>query len=702
MKNKHYYFELLNIIDLIHSKNENSWSYILRKIAAVFNADEAFFALLNNDNIKCASSLEELSIYVTTDKKSAAYISIKNKKSLLIKNYTEFSSKSVYWLKKGLKSLLSVPIFFEKETFGALQIAYFSKYVNFDKYEIDLLEKIAKVISLMLHSDKNKIRYEQTINMELQQIELIYNKHIPKTYKDKHFSRWITEYLKKILNITEASAVGFVLPYEDIYVAVSKRREPFIAYSKNESVEKLITYKIWKKQIKNILLLEDLYKIDIELSSFAKESGIMSAIFVPIEINTEIVAIFAFGFENIDIPVKDYQILLQTIAMNVIFAIETSKNLSRLNSILTETEEKFTESFVLMMEARDTYTKGHSQRVAFYARKIAETLALSETERSMLYIAGIVHDIGKIGIPDAVLLKPGKLTEEEYKIIQYHSEFSYQIIKDINRFNTIADWVRYHHERCDGSGYPKGLKSKEIPLGSKILAIADVFDAITTNRPYRKALNFEEAIDLMVSKEKGLDKDILNKVTDTLRDSFIFEDMNEPYRHFMPEHIDTIRMEIFTKDFMTGLLRRKTFIKKTEQAIDSNKRFVMFYVDIKNLSRINYQYSMEVGDKVIITTAEVLKKIKYASFIARTQPDVFYFLYFDTIQPEILSCDLKKRLNNEVIRRLSKEEMNLEGWEKVIDFYISFSEFVPGKNAEDMMYECQKRKKEMEELIENE
>ncbi len=108
-----------------------------------------------------------------------------------------------------------------------------------------------------------------------------------------------------------------------------------------------------------------------------------------------------------------------------------------------------------------------------------------------MYIAGIVHDIGKIGIPDAILLKSGKLTQEEYKIIKYHSEFSYQIIKDIYKLEQIANFIIYHHERYNGSRYPKGLKGEEIPLGARILTIADSFDAITTLRPYKNAISLE-------------------------------------------------------------------------------------------------------------------------------------------------------------------------------------------------------------------
>ncbi len=700
MEKKTYYIELLDIIDLIHANRADKWPIILKKIAKIFSADEAFFASIEDNSIMCKSSLNNINNYQNTEEETVLNKTIRYKKTISISNYNKFSSRSVYWIQKGLKSILSVPIFFKDDVFGALQIAYFKKYTFFSENTILLLEKIAKIISLILNNDSNTERYNKTINMEIAQIELIYKNKIPKTYKDKEFTQWIINYLNKILAMTQAKAVGFVFPKEDIYVAVSSKNAiTFVAYSKTTEVRNLITYKIWEKQINDVLLLDDLSKFDINISNFAKTSRIKSALFVPIVINNEVIAVFAFGFNKLNKVTKDYRIFLQTIAMHIMFAMETSKNLSNVNSILTETEEKFTESFVLMMEARDAYTKGHSQRVAFYSKKIAQALGLNEDKQSLLYIAGIVHDIGKIGIPDAVLLKPGKLTEEEYKIMQYHSEFSYQIIKGINRFKKVADCVRHHHERCDGSGYPNGLDISAIPIGSKILAIADVFDAITTDRPYRKALNLKEAIETISSMKTKFDEDILKKAVRVLEDNFIFDNTYEPYRNFMPKHIDKIRMEIFTKDFMTGLLRRKTFIEKVEVIINTNKRFSMFYVDIKDLSRINYKYSMGVGDKVILSTAETLKKTEHISFLARTQPDVFYFLYLGKLQSELFGIKLKKALKKRVIQNLSNIEMELNVWEKIIDFYISFSEFVPGKSAEDMMYECQRRKREMEEMI---
>lgn len=154
-------------------------------------------------------------------------------------------------------------------------------------------------------------------------------------------------------------------------------------------------------------------------------------------------------------------------------------------------------SLAKTIDARDQYTAFHSHNVADYARNIAKELGLKQGEVDSIYLAGLIHDIGKIATPDHILQKEGGLTEEEYAIMKKHSEDGYQIIKDMKRFEElgISAIIRHHHERFDGKGYPQGLKGTEIPLGARILGVADAFDAMTTNRSYRQKLSIETATD---------------------------------------------------------------------------------------------------------------------------------------------------------------------------------------------------------------
>jgi len=145
------------------------------------------------------------------------------------------------------------------------------------------------------------------------------------------------------------------------------------------------------------------------------------------------------------------------------------------------------------VDARDPYTKGHSDRVALYAREIAREMGMDESECQRIHITGLLHDVGKIGIPDDVLKKPGKLTFEEYEIIKTHARQGYEILKELDDLAFTLPGVLHHHERIDGNGYPSGLAADDIPLAARILAVADAYDAMTSSRAYRKCMSFEKA-----------------------------------------------------------------------------------------------------------------------------------------------------------------------------------------------------------------
>jgi putative nucleotidyltransferase with HDIG domain len=146
------------------------------------------------------------------------------------------------------------------------------------------------------------------------------------------------------------------------------------------------------------------------------------------------------------------------------------------------------------IEARDPYTTGHSQRVGQIAKAIAEELGWSDDEIELIDWGGMLHDVGKIGINDAVLNKPGKLEDEEYEAIKLHPVIGAQIVKDISFLEPVVPYILEHHERFNGKGYPRGLTGDEISLKGRLLAVADVYDAMTTDRPYQKAFEPEVAV----------------------------------------------------------------------------------------------------------------------------------------------------------------------------------------------------------------
>jgi cyclic di-GMP phosphodiesterase len=158
-----------------------------------------------------------------------------------------------------------------------------------------------------------------------------------------------------------------------------------------------------------------------------------------------------------------------------------------------DTSESILFSLAAALEAKDFYTRGHSERVAGLAVELARLLGLPERELEALRRGGLIHDIGKIGVKESILLKPGRLTDEEMAHIRTHAARGYEICAPLKSLEPCLPIIRSHHERIDGEGYPDGLKGEEIPLSARILAVADSYDAMTTDRPYRRGMTPAEA-----------------------------------------------------------------------------------------------------------------------------------------------------------------------------------------------------------------
>ncbi len=359
-------------------------------------------------------------------------------------------------------------------------------------------------------------------------------------------------------------------------------------------------------------------------------------------------------------------------------------------------ENEFLEAFIKATEARDPYTKGHSQRVAFYSKIIAKKLGMSESKQEELYRAGLLHDIGKIGVPDNILLKPGRLTKNEYKIIQYHPIFSYQIVANISRFKEMANYIKHHHERCDGSGYPDGLKCDEIEIEAKILAIADVFDALTSKRPYRDKLSPEKAIEIM--KKEKLDQDILSKVENELIENCILEETKEVDAEI--EEVDRIRNEIFDIDYKTGLKRRRVLIEKAKQFQSNNEPFAMFMIYLRDMAFLNYEFPPDAVDKVIYLITEyivkTLEEMGYSEeYASRAYEDAFLFIvrqegekWFNRLEKlkDAIEKDIKKIVedNSELKSFVDERNESIVHFVKIEVSYLTYP--YEAKSFEDALY----------------
>ena len=171
------------------------------------------------------------------------------------------------------------------------------------------------------------------------------------------------------------------------------------------------------------------------------------------------------------------------------------------------------------IEAKDVYTRGHSERVGASSRRLAIALGLPAAEVEVIGRAGLLHDIGKIGIPETVLRKAGPLTPQEWTVMREHPVIGAQIVAPFEFFTAGAIVIRHHHERFDGSGYPDGLERHAIPIGARVVAVADVYDALTSDRPYRAAMSSDDAAAILRAQAgQGLDGEIVDVFLHASRD----------------------------------------------------------------------------------------------------------------------------------------------------------------------------------------
>ena len=320
------------------------------------------------------------------------------------------------------------------------------------------------------------------------------------------------------------------------------------------------------------------------------------------------------------------------------------------------------------LEAKDEYTKGHSYRVAEYSVLIAKKLGLSEKEISKIHYAASLHDIGKIGVADTILNKPGKLTNEEYSIIKTHPVIGADIIKGVELIAYTEDVARYHHERYDGKGYPCGLKGEEIPFYARIVAVADSYDAMNSKRIYRKSLS-KEIIRSEIEKNKGLQFD--PQIADTFLELFDSGELelnengaNSPElngnidntnvsdaEQMISAVMNTIRTNVegTSYDFLTGLmLRNKGETEICKKMVETTG--VLLFFDMDNLKTVNDLYGHKVGDMALRSLGEFIGNASERLISFRAGGDEFVAYY------ESATKDEATKLVEQIISQYSKKQ----------------------------------------------
>ncbi len=260
------------------------------------------------------------------------------------------------------------------------------------------------------------------------------------------------------------------------------------------------------------------------------------------------------------------------------------------------------EFFIKLIELRDAYTKGHTERGVFYALEIGKALGLTEGELQELKIGGYIHDIGKVAIPDIILLKPSRLSPKEYEVMKLHVKLGYEMVKDLDLPERSLEVLLYHQEKYDGTGYPFGKKGREIPLLARIYTIADSFEAMTARRIYKRPKPWNVALkELEELAGQHFDPDIVPYAVK------VFSSLKLAPVH-IPEvstELDKIRWSFYYMDF-TGAIKGDLFLSTLEAFIDKGDPFCFTIFDVENLFEINQKYGWKKGNEVLTKLVEAI------------------------------------------------------------------------------------------------
>ncbi len=344
------------------------------------------------------------------------------------------------------------------------------------------------------------------------------------------------------------------------------------------------------------------------------------------------------GFEQEEIA------MLEELAGDIGFAISSFRQremVARLETERTENYEETILSFANMIDQRDTYTAGHTLRVAHYCKLLAREMGLSNDEIAILQKAATLHDIGKIATPDSVLLKPGKLSVLDYDLIKLHASAGYEMLSNITMYRKLAGIIRHHHERYDGMGYPDRLKGKDIPPLSRIIVVADSFDAMTTNRIYKPRKGIPEALqELKELSGSQFDPEVVRVADKALKDVLVPEAITQLPQNQMEQR----RFSYFFSDKITGLYNEDYL-----QIILRNNRELHEYhclhsLHIKNLQHYNKLQGWEQGNILMQKFAIELQERHPDTLLFRAYAQYFVIIakeHFDMDEEALLFDSLK-------------------------------------------------------------
>jgi putative nucleotidyltransferase with HDIG domain len=348
------------------------------------------------------------------------------------------------------------------------------------------------ILNKELQQKKEIERLNEDLNRKIQELSVLYS--ISESFQSGYAEgEDLPERIVQMAaDITDAKRASLMLVDEEtnrLVIRASRGIDPRIQEGTQQPLGEGIAGKVAIEG--KPLIVRNIEETDLEVAAGTGRYLTSSLISVPLLIRKEVFGVLNVADKKSGKSFREEELtLLSALAHKAVLAIENQALYESIYTTLTDTLL----SLVSTIEARDPYTKDHSQRVTQWAVQIAHAMGLGQDEVDVMKFAGYLHDIGKIGIRDSILMKPMTLTTEEMSIIRTHPIIGERIVKPLGLMPLERSIIRHHHERWDGKGYPDGLQGEEIPLPARILAVADVFDAITSNRVYRKARPPAEAL----------------------------------------------------------------------------------------------------------------------------------------------------------------------------------------------------------------
>ncbi len=399
---------------------------------------------------------------------------------------TEEEPEYVPFCETPLRSLLYAPMKWRDETYGVL-VSGSTEPGAYDRHDLNLLASMAVQAGLAIHNARLYADLEDRIS-ELHAIFEI-DKSITSSIE-------LEVVLEQIVQLSVALIGGKL---SSLMLLDEEKQELVIAASQGLSEQYTSKGNIKVGQSIAGMVIQEGRPIAVAdirsdprhaYPELAAREGLCSMLSVPLSLKEGIIGVLNIYTEKVHIFSQHEINFFTSLASQAAIAIENARLFESLGQIYLEVITALASA----IDARDSYTHGHSNRVTLYAVAMAEEMGLEPYEVDVIRNASILHDVGKIGIRESILHKPGKLTTDEVREMQYHPYIGYNILQSVKLLEPVLPLVYHHQEHYDGGGYPEGLKGEDIPLGSRIIAVADAFEAMTSDRPYRLALESEAAL----------------------------------------------------------------------------------------------------------------------------------------------------------------------------------------------------------------